>query len=227
MNGWYSPGVVGSPTDTPSMPRVVPERLVGQPDVLVGVPQRRGQQQRVRRRAEAEVQPVHLVARGAVIDHQRRDVADALVVADALEDERRARIVAVRLANVWRPLVEARRAAADAHQRLRRTTAVAPGAAQLAGGGQHALRRRMLEGPARAPAPHLHHVRSVRVDGAGPAPERGRDDAVEGRTPRTGSRRPDRPSRARGPRRSRRPAARPPAHPPASPGTAPRSPAPG
>ena len=123
--------------------------------VGIGVPERRRQDERVRRSADGEVGAVELGSRGAESEHERRVVADELVAADALEDERRARVEAAGHALVGRVAVEALRGEADAEVLLRRHAAEAPQPARLAGQAVVMLARRALPVLGAVAPPHL------------------------------------------------------------------------
>src|SRR5262245_61647101 len=121
----------------------------------------------MRRRAEPAVGAIDLEAGGAVADEA--EITDALVGADALEDEGRARIEAVGPASVVGADVEALRGEAGADQRLRRAAVAPPQAAILSGEAVIVLAGLGCPG-ADAPlgAAHLDDARQLAMEGDAP-----------------------------------------------------------
>src|SRR5207244_13153407 len=100
---------------------------------------------------------VHFIPGSPVPHDERGDVADPFILSDALENEGRAWIKAPRLAHVVRATVEASRRRPDTDDALRRTPAMSPRAAGLAGRAGVALAGRQRREPAATPAAHLDH----------------------------------------------------------------------
>ena len=137
--------------------------------VVVGVqPGRGGQHQRVGGRAQLVVDPVQLVAGGAV--HHQPELADLLVVADALEDEGGPGVEAVGQAPVAGGVqIPALAGEPDPDDGVRGPAQVAPDAAGLSGGGQLLLAGMRVPGPAPGQPPaDLDDPRLDRVPGRGP-----------------------------------------------------------
>ena len=127
------------------------------------MPERPRQHQRVGRRALGVVHAVELRPRRPEVEHQRRVVADELVVADALEDEGDPRVEAVRHPLVRGVPVESLRGEPHPHQPLRGPAPEAPQSAGLAGQAVVALARRPLPVLGAVAPPHLDE-RPRRVD---------------------------------------------------------------
>src|SRR4029077_1770003 len=117
---------------------------------------RPGQRQRVGRGAQRRIGDVELETRGTT---QRAEIADALILADALEDEVRPWIETLRGAQEIGMGIEAFRGKANPHQPLWRSPAAAPQPTGFPGEAQMQFRRMRLPGARTLAAPYLDHAR--------------------------------------------------------------------
>src|SRR5262249_2674264 len=142
------------------------DELLGRHGVDIAVLDRAGEDQSMGRSAQRRIGDVELEAGGPA---QRAEIADPLLDADALEDESRAGVMALRRADEVGVHVEALRGEADADQALRRPAAAAPEAARLAGEAQMQLARMRLPGAGSGlAAADLDDARQLRVEGGAP-----------------------------------------------------------
>ena len=134
---------------------VVEEDVLVDAGVVVREPVGRRQQPRVRRRAELEVVALRLQARRAA--EREAEVADRLLVADALHDPGDRLVERVGHAPVGPAVVEALGGEADARELLRRAAAQAPQPAALRRGRVVQLARpRLPRAHAGLALAHLH-----------------------------------------------------------------------